>query len=127
MREIILNCTQHVINIIKSDRNVAFESCGIIPRVSTVEVEVDTQEIEDFFVPVVTSDPGIVTNLPDFSQFRENENTKIKCIVSRMVLDALDWNSFAKMNVFFVAPDTGATAIRNEKGHVIGVTRLVTK
>lgn len=44
------------------------------------------------------------------------------CLVSSLVLSALgsEWRGVA------FAPDTGDTAIRNEKGHIIAVTRLVT-
>ena len=40
-----------------------------------------------------------------------------------MVLDALD----SSYSGTAFAPDTGSTAIRNEKGHITMVTRVVTK
>lgn len=41
------------------------------------------------------------------------------CLVSSMVLEEVP----GRAGVF--APDSGKTAIRNEKGHIIGVTQLV--
>ena len=43
----------------------------------------------------------------------------VECIVSAMVASAVP----GRAGVF--APDTGDTALRNEKGFVIAVTRLV--
>ena len=44
------------------------------------------------------------------------------CLVSSLVLSALgeEWKGVA------FAPDTGDTAIRNESGQIIAVTRLIT-
>jgi hypothetical protein len=67
-------------------------------------------------VPVITRKPGLVTGLP-----RDQRGAILPCLVSSMVLDALPAGT---KNVY--APDTGATAIR-ENGQVVAVTRLVTK
>jgi hypothetical protein len=55
--------------------------------------------------------PGEVTGLPE-------DGTP--CIVSAMVLAALPPGT---PGVY--APDTGATAVRNDRGHIMAVTRLV--
>ena len=62
-------------------------------------------------IPVIRRNSTKVEGLPD---------TGTPCIVSSMVLDAVG----NRYNVF--APDTGSTAIRNEQGQVVAVTRLVT-
>ena len=115
-----LNCTPHRINIKQADgTEVFFETCGIIPRVETIEEEVGFN-----CVPLVTSKKGKVENLPDFQEFNHEGTVHIFCIVSRMVLDAIEE---PVEGVTFVAPDTGKTAIRNEKGHIQAVTRLIVK
>jgi hypothetical protein len=63
-------------------------------------------------IPIVCSTMGDVTGLPD------NEEP---IIVSLMVLDSLQGK---RKNVY--APDSGSTCIRNEKGHIVAVTRLKT-
>jgi hypothetical protein len=114
-----LNCTPHVINLRQANGlDVSFNPCGTIPRVVTSEKEVGFN-----CVPLVTSETGDVTNLPDFSEFSQEGTVHIFCIVSRMVLDAVK----PVNGVTFVAPDSGKTAIRNEKGHIVAVTRLVVK
>jgi phenylacetate-coenzyme A ligase PaaK-like adenylate-forming protein len=61
-------------------------------------------------LPVIRRTFGDVTGLPE-------DGTP--CIVSAMVIGAVQ----GRANTY--APDTGATAIRNDKGHIVAVTRLV--
>jgi hypothetical protein len=62
-------------------------------------------------VPVISRTPGKVVGLP--------EDTNQTVLVSSMILEAVP----GRPNTF--APDTGVTAVRNEKGNVVGVIRLV--
>jgi len=102
----IINCTPHPINIVSHGE---IKPSGIIPRVSTTEVEAGNIE----GIPCVTQSRGVVTGMP------EPEKDTI-FIVSGFVFNATDRKDV-------VAPDTGKTAIRNEKGHIIAVTRFIVK
>ena len=115
-----LNCTPHTIVLRQADgTDVPFAPCGSVPRVETTEEQVDFCT-----VPVMVQKTGEVSGFPDFDLFRGELGTAhIMCIVSRMVLDAVK----PVTGVTFVAPDSGKTAIRNEKGHIVAVTRLIGK
>ena len=115
-----LNCTPHQIVLRQADgTDVFFEPCGSVPRVETSE-----EQVAFFAVPIMVQRTGQVSGFPDFDKFRcESGDEHIMCIVSRMVLDAVE----PVEGVTFVAPDTGKTAIRNEKGHIVAVTRLIRK
>jgi len=118
-KRMFINATPHVITLRQRDGlDVSFQPCGTVPRVNTIEEDAGFN-----CVPLVTSELGEVTNLPDFSELNHNGTVHIFCIVSRMVLDAVE----PVKGVTFVAPDSGKTAIRNEKGHVQAVTRLIVK
>ena len=105
----IINCTPHAISIIVDSKTTTFEVSGIIPRVSTEQVE--APEIDGF--PCVTSTTGDVEGLP-----KQQPDTFY--IVSGMVFAASNRTDL-------IAPDTGKTAIRNEKGHIVAVTRFLRK
>ncbi len=130
----IINCTPHAISIIVDGKTTTFEPSGIIPRVETIETDVESifvcpencqkglygqcgQESEHsckrVSLPCVTQQKGEVVGLPD-----ADEGTLL--IVSGMVFAASDRKDL-------LAPDTGKTAIRNEKGHIVAVTRFLRK
>ena len=98
----MINLTQHPIVI----GSTTIPPSGTVARVSTVERVVG----EFNGVPVIERSFGEVVGLPE-------EGTP--CIVSAMVASAAP----GRKGVF--APDTGATAIRDEQGRVVAVTRLV--
>ena len=105
----LINCTPHKITIVGMGE--------LPPSGHQVRVEmVETVTTDLGGVPVITRKPGLVTGLP-----RDERGAILPCLVSSMVLDALPAGT---KNVY--APDTGATAIR-ENGQVVAVTRLVTK
>ena len=105
----LINCTPHKITIVGMGE--------LPPSGHQVRIEmVETVSTEMGGVPVITRKPGLVTGLP-----RDARGAILPCLVSSMVLDALPTGT---KNVY--APDTGATAIR-ENGQVVAVTRLVTK
>lgn len=100
----LLNCTPHAIVLHGGE---TFQPSGILPRVSTTQVEVEMP------FPCVKTVFGDIEGLPEFE-----EGTYL--IVSGMVLAA---NAGRRSDL--VAPDTSlASAIRNEAGHVVAVRRF---
>lgn len=108
----MINLTPHSITLRTPQGDVTLPPSGTVARVTMDETVVGTDALTG--LPIINRKPGTVTGLPEAGE---------RCIVSAMVLDAID--GVRARNVF--APDTGATAIRNEKGHIVAVTRLVTK
>lgn len=103
----MLNLTPHAINI----NGVIYEPSGVVARVEMEEIVLPITL--PCGTPIISRKAGKVVGLPE----------KGLILVSSMVLDALD-SSYS--GVAF-APDTGNTAIRNDKGHITMVTRVVTK
>lgn len=83
---------------------------GTVARVSTKEVEIGTVVIEGVEVPVVAVEYGTPEGLPP-------EGTE--CIVSVLVRTAVP----GRRGVY--SPDTGPTAVRDEAGRIVAVTRLI--
>lgn len=121
----MLNLTPHPISLRFSDGYVVtFHPSGTVARVSTIETLIGSMDICDPAIaecdeqgntngsrfPVIRRELGAVEGLPEEG---------IECIVSAMVLDA------CRGRKAVYAPDTGSTAVRNEKGFVVAVTRLV--
>jgi len=101
-----INCTPHPLTV---EGLGTIEPRGIVPRVSTTRLP--ATEIGG--VRLVRTLKGEVQGLPDYVP-------GVVLIVSGMVLDALGWN---RPDV--VAPDTGADAVRNDKGHIVAVRGFV--
>ncbi|HRV02241.1 MAG TPA: hypothetical protein P5539_11170 [Mesotoga sp.] len=97
----------HALNISVGGETITVEPSGDVARVSVKQEVVG--EIDG--IPVVKNVYGEVTGLPE-----PTEDTIY--IVSGLVLSRTK-----RKDVF--APDTGATAIRNDKGQIEAVTRLV--
>lgn len=108
----MLNLTPHTINLKTADGIVSYPPSGMLARVTEVYSSTG-QDIEG--VPVVTRGWGHVVGIP-----RDAQGIPVPCLVSSLVLGALP---IGTRNVY--APDTGETAIRNEKGQVVAVKRLV--
>ena len=104
----MINLTPHEIVIRTPRGDIALPPSGIVARVATVEADAGTFGAAT--IPVVRRTLGDVTGLPEAG---------VPCIVSAMVASAVP----GRESVF--APDTGSTAIRNESGQVVAVTRLV--
>lgn len=106
-----VNLTPHDINMRrhKNGREFTCPASGEVARVETVEEQVSRTR---FFLPCYTRRFGKVEGLPE-----PKEGTVY--IVSSLVLE----NVRGRTDV--VAPDTGPTAVRNEKGHIVAVTRWV--
>ena len=104
----LLNLTPHAIVLVDLDGNITtIQPSGIVARVSTI----DTKTGDFNGIPVYSRTFGDVQGLP-------TDGTP--CIVSSMVLAAIPAGT---PGVY--APDTGSTAIRNDAGHILAVTRLI--
>jgi len=103
----ILNLTPHTVVIWRDDGGkIEIPPSGTIARVSTRDVVVGAVD----GVPVIRQEYGEVTGLPE-------EGTP--CIVSALVRAAVPGRRWV------YSPDTGPTAIRDERGQVVAVTRLI--
>jgi hypothetical protein len=103
----MINLTPHSIALqLPSGEVVTFPPSGKVAIVETFEEVVG----EAFGVPVIKRTLGEAFGLPEEG---------IPCLVSSFVLEA------SKVRAGVYAPDSGNTAVRNEKGHVKAVTRLV--
>ena len=108
-----INLTPHAIRIIDVDRVVhEIGPSGTVARVETVEKEEVPVVVDGAKFSVKSRTMGAVSGLPD-------PNGTSIFLVSSMVLDAIQGRS----DVF--APDTGKTAIRDERGLVWGVVNLI--
>lgn len=106
------NLTPHAITISVNGVVNTIQPSGVIARVSTTEQSAGLCPVT--YAPVIRRTFGDVENIGSPSDG--------PCLVSSIVLSALgsEWRGVA------FAPDTGDTAIRNDKGHIVAVTRLVT-
>ena len=103
-----MNLTPHPITIRCADGDMVIEPSGHVARVATVEE--DAGNIVG--VPTIRRTLGDVEGLPD-----PQDGTVY--IVSSMVLSAVRGRDDV------VAPDTGPTAVRDDDGRIVAVTRLV--
>ena len=104
----MINLTPHPITLRADDgAETTIQPSGTVARVTMHEFAAG----EMLGLPVIQRDAGDVTGLP-------TDGTP--CIVSSMVLAALPAGT---PGVY--APDTGPTAIRDERGQIVAVTRLV--
>lgn len=109
-----VNLTPHDITVRSADGpDRTFPPSGKVARVETSEAPVDPID----GIPVIFRETGRLV-LPEGIP----QNGESYLIVSSMCLDAAS----IRQRAFCVAPDTGATAIRNDKGQVVAVTRFVT-
>lgn len=103
----MINLTPHDIVLRTANGDITIPASGTVARVATVDT--DTGDTVSG-LPVIRRAFGTVTGLPSDGS---------PCVVSAMVLSAVP----DRANTY--APDTGPTAIRNDKGHIVAVTRLV--
>lgn len=121
-----LNLTPHAISIKTADFAVTVQPSGFLARVSTTE-EV-TSSVAG--IPVIRRSMGAVEIVFEGeSKVLTKEMVTVRdtplMLVSSMVLEAIQADS--EIAPFVFAPDTGATAERNDKGHIVSVCRLVGK
>lgn len=110
----MLNLTPHAITIRHNEVDTTIEPSGSVARVSTSSV--------DAGVCPVTGAPIIKTIYGDVEGLGSPSDGPV--LVSALVLGRLgpEWSGVA------FAPATGPAdgAIRNDKGHIVAVTKLVT-
>jgi len=105
----MLNLTPHLIAVHSPDgAHHFFPPSGVVARVSMLETVVGVCPVTG--APIITRTAGDPVGLPEDGS---------PCIVSAMVLAACP----GRAGVF--APDSGPTAIRDERGQIVAVTRLV--
>ncbi len=107
----MINLTPHDINVLTKDGIVTFPKSGIIARVSEKSTIVGKCKFTG--VDIVQKEYTEVENLPEEGHF----------LVSAMVLQAAK----KKEGLFLYAPDSGSSAIRDEKGQIKAVVSLVVK
>ena len=118
-----INLTPHRIVLRSDGPDQILEPSGDIARVESKELSLGATANG---IPVVERKFGDVENLPEPRQFEWTLTTRpgklvatTIYIVSALVLAAVPYRSDV------AAPDTGDTAIRNEAGHIVAVTRLI--
>ena len=111
------NLTPHPISFRVDDLTVSYPPSGTVARVTTHEEAIPAIKGEKAFLPLVRRVFGGV-NLG-----LTTEEGEIY-IVSSLVLEALRGED--PKPGFFIAPDTGTTAIRDAEGRITAVTRFVT-
>ena len=107
-----INLTPHAITVRVAGRDVVIPPSGQVTRVSVSQAEAGTVEVDGIAIPVVVNKYGEVTGLP-------GPVPETIYIVSGLVLSRVA----DRKDV--VAPDTGATAIRDGNGQIVAVTRFV--
>ena len=118
VRNTVLNLTPHSISIFdeKSNKTLTLPPSGVVARVSTQEEATGFVAVEGLPVPVVRKTFGKISGLPEDGE---------SCIVSGMVLEALKADPQGIDLTTVYAPDTGASAVRDEQGRIQAVVGLV--
>lgn len=111
MKHIFVNLTPHSITLKRNGEVITINPCDRVVRIDMAE------KITKYLngIPISTRKAKGVTGLPDPHPY-------VIYLVSSMVLDAVD-----DTRVDVLAPDTGPTAIRDNKGRIQAVTQLVSK
>ncbi len=110
----LINLTPHPITIVVGDQRLVLAPSGNVARVSQGYRDLGTLEVGGFDIPVVATTYGDIVGLPP-------EEPGTFYIVSAIVAQA----AWAKGRLDVLAPDTGAGAVRDEEGRIVGVTRLL--
>jgi hypothetical protein len=106
----IKNLTPHPIKVRRPDGSeISFPPEGLVPRVEAIE----TPSTEVKGIPTVTRKMGQVTGIPEPCD-------GVFYLVSSFVFEASERTDL-------LAPDTGKTCVRDEKGNIVAVTRLIRK
>lgn len=104
----IVNLTPHTINVQIGETVHAYPASGILARVTAKEIAAEPVA----GVPTVQTVYGEVEGLPEPEE-------GVIYIVSALVGSRVH----GRVDVF--GPNSGATAIRNDKGHIVAVTSLI--
>jgi hypothetical protein len=110
----LINLTPHPITIVVGDRKLVLPPSGQVARVGQTYRDLGALGLEGLNVPVVATTYGDIVGLPP-------EEPGVFYVASGLVAQA----AWAKGRLDVLAPDTGAGAIRDEEGRIVGVTRLL--
>lgn len=110
----LINLTPHAIRIVVGDSELIVPPSGQVARVSQGYRDLGTLAFGDVDVSVVATTYGDIIGLPP-------EEPGVFYITSAIVAQA----AWAMGRLDVLAPDTGAGAIRDEEGKIVGVTRLI--
>ena len=109
----VINLTPHEVVVRPPvGADLRFPASGEVARVAMQETEAG--QIAGLLIPTITRQAGEIIGLPA-------PKPGTIYLVSAMVLDAI--RDSGRTDIY--APDTGATAIRDNKGRIVAVTRLV--
>jgi hypothetical protein len=109
-----VNLTPHPIRVVVGEKEVVLLPSGQVARVGQTYRDLGHVDTGEALVPVVASVYGEVTGLPP-------EEPGISYVVSALVAQA----AWAAGRLDVLVPDTGAGAVRDQDGKIVGVTRLI--
>jgi hypothetical protein len=110
----LVNLTPHPIRVVVGEKEVVLPPSGQVARVGQTYRDLGHVDTGEALVPVVASVYGEVTGLPP-------EEPGISYVVSALVAQA----AWAAGRLDVLVPDTGAGAVRDQDGKIVGVTRLI--
>jgi len=127
MTRSIINLTPHPITIRVGEKEVTLPPSGRVARVGTIESPTRFLILEgDLQVPLVKREWGEI-QLPPPKELGVDDPSSVVLVVSSLVGEAIKVQGLPPewRGTTVVAPDTGATAIRDREGRIVAVTRLV--
>jgi hypothetical protein len=108
-----INVTPHAIRLVVRDQELILPPSGQVARVTQGYRSLGDLEVKGLNIPVVATTYGDVELPP--------EEPGVFYIASGLVAQA----AWAKGRLDVLAPDTGAGAVRDGEGRIVGVTRLI--
>lgn len=120
----IINLTPHDVHVYKpgSDSDTPYRTYPASGQVARVAVKTHPFDTLDG-VLLVHSHFGEITGLPEADYKLPEVQPKVYYIVSLVTLQALRNKGFYRLDL--LVPDTGAGAVRNAHGELIGVTQFI--
>ena len=117
----MLNLTPHKITIQSENGNITvIEPSGHVAKIIMEDLYVYNTIVGGVDVPTILQMPHFVLGIDEDVLDKHRDGIFVdKSIIDCVPSELLEYRIYA--------PDTGASAIRNEKGQVEAVTRLVTR
>jgi len=122
----VWNCTGHDINVLNRDGVVqTIPSCGLIRLEETVIVS-GTLSTEYGEIPLGEKKFGRVVGIPEELEEAELSVVIVSLVVLQQIKDdgGIEFDSPLRHHMI-VAPDTGASAVRDEKGRIQYVVQFL--
>jgi hypothetical protein len=110
----LVNLTPHPITIVVGEQKIQVPPSGQVARVAQQYRDLGGISFEGTPIPVVATTYGAIDGLPP-------EEPGVFYITSALVAQA----AWAAGRLDVLAPDTGAGAVRDSEGRIVGVTRLL--